>query len=88
MIEIKISGAFYARLQQLAMFNMQDKTMADVEKAVNLLKENKFEDPWSYNYATILILLSTIESEATNQGKVIDKPIEELTKEVEEESNS
>ncbi len=70
------------------MFNMQDKTVSDVERAVNLLKENKFEDPWSYNYATLLVLLSTIENEALKQDKIIDKPVEELAPSTEEESNS
>jgi hypothetical protein len=74
-VEIKVSGAFYARLQQLAIHNMDGKTTEDVQKAMQLLQEGKFEDPWSYHYATIVVLLSTIENEAVKQNKVVEKEI-------------
>jgi len=78
-IDIKVSGAFYARVSQLALHLAADKTAADIKRAADLLNEGKFEDPWSYHYGTILALLSTIERGAIEQNKVEDR--EENTEE-------
>lgn len=72
-VDIKVSGAFYARVSQLALHLAADKTAADIKRAADLLNEGKFEDPWAYHYGTILALLSTIEREAVAQNKVEDK---------------
>lgn len=74
-VSIKVSGAFYARLTQLALHLAEGKTGEDMQKAAALLTEGKFEDVWSYHYGTLLVLLSTIEKEALEQNAVEEKDI-------------
>jgi hypothetical protein len=76
-VEVKVSGAFYARLQQLLLSQSEGKSPEDIKKAVDAANEGVFVDAWSYHYATLLIIVSSVEQAFIEQNKTIEKEITE-----------
>jgi len=77
-IDIKISGAFYMRIQNLFFDLISKLSEEDQKTLLEKVKEGAKDitDPAMYNAVTVLIIMNEIEYQANEQGKVKDQEIE------------
>lgn len=76
-VDLKISGAYYARIQDLLLYITTISDKEAILKASENLK-NKVEPTniLEYNLETLLILISEIELQAKEQGKFDQQEID------------
>lgn len=78
-IDIKVNGSFYARVQALMFYLLEGKEPQFITEVFDKIKENKIDDPYVAHLQTIVVLMREIEEEAKKQNKITDKDIEEST---------
>ena len=74
LIDIQISGAFYADLQQQLFILLQQKESEGAEKVNKRLKELETEQPkdfWEFQVTTLLAILYATENAAKKQGHIV-----------------
>lgn len=69
-IDIKISGGFYARLHQLLQQMASTMSPEDFQKEIQKIKDGKATDAASYHLETIIVLIKEVEDAAKEQGKI------------------
>jgi len=81
MITIEISGAYFARLQQLTLHFSKTKAPDEFAKIVEELKTREPKDEFEYHFITLLSLNHEIEVKAREQKKTVMKDVsDELSK--------
>jgi len=77
LVDLKISGAYYARIQDLLLYITTTGDKETIIKASENLK-NKVEptNALEYNLETLLILINEIELQAKEQGKFDQQEID------------
>jgi hypothetical protein len=76
LIEIKVSGGFYARLHQMIQEMASTMSAQDFQKEVQKVAEGKTDTTFSYHLETILVLVHEIETAAKEQGKISKQDVE------------
>jgi hypothetical protein len=79
MIDAKISGAFYMRLQNLLFFLLSQKDEKSVTEALSKLDPTKpveTGDGYVQALETVLVLITSLEENAKTQGLVSKEQIE------------
>jgi len=77
-IDIKISGAFYMRIQNLFFELISKLSEEDQKILLEKVREGAKDitEPAMYNALTVLIIMNEIEYQANEQGKVKDQEVE------------
>lgn len=75
-VKIDIGGGFAARVQELTVHYMAQKTPEESAKLMDELKTREPKDEYEYHMMTLLVLLHEIESEAQKQGILEDMEID------------
>jgi hypothetical protein len=78
LVSVEVSGAYYARVQQLLMYIFKDKAADEVSKCMEELKSREPKDIFEYQVITILSLMYEIEVKAREQKKTVVKDLDEL----------
>lgn len=69
-VDIKVSGAFYARLQQLVIHWTSLKTQEELKIALNnISKESGPTNEYEYHLFTLVSIIGALEEEADKQNK-------------------
>lgn len=76
LISIKVSGAYFRRVQNLLFHWMGQKSPEEITKIVEHLKTNEPSDEYSYHFLTILMLVQEVEKQAGEQNLVKDFEID------------
>lgn len=76
-IDIKVNGSFYQRVQALMFYLLENKEPAFIEEVFNKIKENKIDDAYVAHLQTVVVLMREIEEEAKKQEKITEKEIDE-----------
>lgn len=76
-IDIKVNGSFYARIQALMFYLLEDKEPQYVTEVFEKIKNNNIDDVYVAHLQTIVVLMREIEEQAKKQDKITDKDIEE-----------
>jgi hypothetical protein len=75
-IKIEVSGGFTARLQELAVYHLSQKTPEEVNEIIEKIKTKEPENEYEYHLLTLLVLIHEIESESKKQGILKDMEVE------------
>ena len=75
-INVEISGGYYARLHQLLQSMMASVTPEQFSKALESIKAGSPTDPFAYHLETILTLINGVEAAAKEQGLISIADIE------------
>lgn len=77
-VDIKISGAFYMRIQNLFFELISKLSEEDQKILLEKVREGAKDitEPAMYNALTVLIIMNEIEYQANEQGKVKDQEVE------------
>lgn len=76
-IDIKVNGSFYARIQALMFYLLEDKEPQYITEVFEKIKNNTIDDAYVAHLQTIVVLMREIEEQAKNQDKITEKDIEE-----------
>lgn len=76
-IDIKVNGSFYARIQALMFYLLEDKEPQYITEVFEKIKNNTIDDVYVAHLQTIVVLMREIEEQAKNQDKITEKDIEE-----------
>jgi len=76
-IDIKVNGSFYARIQALMFYLLEDKEPQYITEVFDKIKNNTIDDVYVAHLQTIVVLMREIEEQAKNQDKITEKDIEE-----------
>jgi hypothetical protein len=76
LIDIKVSGAYFHRVQDFLFYWMNQKPSEEVAKIIENLKTNQPTDEYSYHLLTIIMLVQEIEKQANEQNLIKDFEIE------------
>lgn len=76
-IDIKVNGSFYARVQALMFYLLEDKEPQYITEVFEKIKNNTIDDAYVAHLQTIVVLMREIEEQAKNQDKITEKDIEE-----------
>lgn len=76
-IDIKVNGSFYARIQALMFYLLEDKEPQYITEVFEKIKNNNIDDVYVAHLQTIVVLMREIEEQAKNQDKITEKDIEE-----------
>lgn len=81
--EVKISGAFMQRIQNIYFGYIKRVGVDNVNKIIPLLHDNKLHEledeelrADAYDIETLLILIKTIESEFNNKDLIVDQEVD------------
>lgn len=69
-IDLKINGGMYSRLQDLLLHYSQQKPLEEFTKILQAVKNKESTDTYSYHLETLLVLINGIEEAASAQGKI------------------
>lgn len=69
-IEIKMSGAFFARIQQLVVNYSSQKTPEEFKQALENLKSGEPKNEFEYHLLTLMVLMTDFEARAKEQDKI------------------
>ena len=76
-IDIKVNGSFYARIQALMFYLLEGKEPQFITEVFEKIKNNNIDDAYVAHLQTIVVLMREIEEEAKKQNKITEKDIEE-----------
>ena len=76
-IDIKVNGSFYARIQALMFYLLEDKEPQYITEVFEKIKNNNIDDVYVAHLQTVVVLMREIEEQAKNQDKITEKDIEE-----------
>jgi hypothetical protein len=76
LIDIKVSGGFYARLHQLMQELASTVTPEEFQKVMQKVAAGKAETNLEYHLETLSVLIAEIEKEAKSQGKITMEEVE------------
>lgn len=76
-IDIKVNGSFYARVQALMFYLLEGKEPEYITEVFDKIKNNNIDDAYVAHLQTIVVLMREIEEQAKQQDKITDKDIEE-----------
>jgi len=75
LVDIQISGAFYADLQQQLFILLQQKEGEGIEKVNQRIKELETRQPndfWEFQITTLMAILYATENAAKKQGHIVE----------------
>ena len=76
-VQITVGGAFYQRLNKLALEFGDNKTKEELTKALADIKKNNTEgNSFAFNFETLLILLKDVETAFKEAGHTVEQDIE------------
>ena len=75
-VDFKVSGAFYARIQNLFFNLSSEKSKEDYTACIKNISSNNITTNYEYDIQTLLILITEIESKAKEQGKMLMQEID------------
>jgi len=75
-VDFKVSGAFYSRLQDLFFNLASQKSKEEYLTCIKNISAKNVSTNYEYDVQTLLILISEIESKAKEQGKMLMQEIE------------
>jgi hypothetical protein len=88
LIDIKISGAFYARIRDILVYLASTADKEIVLKATeNLKNDSAPSNPFEYNLETVMILIHEIENMAKEQNALTEQEVD-FPDEDEDDSNT
>lgn len=76
-IDIKVNGSFYARIQALMFYLLEGKEPQFITEVFEKIKNNNIDDAYVAHLQTIVVLMREIEEEAKKQDKITEKDVEE-----------
>jgi len=76
-IDIKVNGSFYARVQALMFWMLEGKEPEYITEVFNKISENNIDDAYVAHLQTVVVLMREIEEQAKNQNKLTDKEVED-----------
>ncbi len=81
---INVGTGFLSSLQKLLMFILENKTEEEINNYTNELSLHKsmtdqFSETWMDHLKVVSVLISTIEKQMIDEGKIEEKEIEDLT---------
>lgn len=76
-IDIKVNGSFYARVQALMFYLLDGKDPEFVTEVFEKIKNNEIDDPYVAHLQSVVVLMREIEEQAKKQDKITEKDIEE-----------
>lgn len=76
-IDIRVNGSFYARIQALMFYLLEGKEPQYITEVFEKIKNNTIDDAYVAHLQTIVVLMREIEEQAKNQDKITEKDIEE-----------
>lgn len=76
-IDIRVNGSFYARIQALMFYLLEDKEPQYITEVFEKIKNNTIDDAYVAHLQTVVVLMREIEEEAKKQNKITEKDIEE-----------
>lgn len=76
-IDIKVNGSFYARIQALMFYLLEGKEPQFITEVFEKIKNNNIDDAYVAHLQTIVVLMREIEEEAKKQDKITEKDTEE-----------
>lgn len=87
-IPIEIGAGFYARLQQLLAFMVEDKTEEQIKEMQQALNSNAVNvDSWHYHYNTTLSLCQALDKQAQELKLTVTVPMDSLFSQVDDQAN-
>jgi hypothetical protein len=76
-IDIRVNGSFYARIQALMFYLLEDKEPQYITEVFEKIKNNTIDDAYVAHLQTVVVLMREIEEQAKKQDKITEKDIEE-----------
>jgi hypothetical protein len=76
-IDIKVNGSFYARIQALMFYLLEDKEPQYITEVFEKIKNNTIDDAYVAHLQTVVVLMREIEEQAKKQDKITEKDVEE-----------
>ena len=76
-IDIKVNGSFYARIQALMFYLLEDKEPQYITEVFEKIKNNNIDDAYVAHLQTVGVLMREIEEQAKKQDKITEKDVEE-----------
>lgn len=76
-IDIKVNGSFYARVQALMFYLLDGKDPEFVTEVFEKIKNNEIDDPYVAHLQSVVVLMREIEEQAKKQDKITEKDVEE-----------
>lgn len=87
-IPIEIGAGFYARLQHLLAFMVQDRTEEEIKEMQEALNSNVIKpDSWHYHYNTMLSMCQALDKQAQDLKLTVSVPIDNLISQMETQAN-
>jgi ketol-acid reductoisomerase len=81
LIPVTIGTGFYARLREVLMSTLQDRTPEEIQEANTQIETGSITQEWVRNYETMVVLCKEIERQASEHGMTYTS---DLTTEVEQ----
>lgn len=78
-IDIKVNGSFYARIQALMFYLLEGKEPQFITEVFEKIKDNQIDDAYVAHLQTVVVLMREIEEQAKQQDKITEKDVEEST---------
>jgi len=75
-IDIKVNGSFYQRVQALMFYLLEDKEPQYITEVFDKIKNNTIDDAYVAHLQTVVVLMREIEQEAEKQNKITPKDID------------
>lgn len=76
-IDIKVNGSFYARIQALMFYLLDGKEPQFITEVFEKIKNNQIDDEYVAHLQTVVVLMREIEEQAKQQDKITDKEIDD-----------
>lgn len=92
LIPVKIGTGFYARLREVLLFTLENKTQEEILDANKQIESGNITEDWIRHYETLVVLCKEIEKQASENGMTyfsdLETEMEQLVNEAEEPSES
>lgn len=75
-IDIKVNGSFYQRVQALMFYLLEDKEPQYITEVFDKIKNNTIDDAYVAHLQTVVVLMREIEQEAEKQNKITTTDID------------
>ncbi len=87
-IPIEIGAGFYARLQHLLAFMVQEKTEEEIKEMQEALSSKVIAPgSWHYHYDTMLSMCQALDKQAQDLKLTVSVPIDSLISQMENQAN-
>lgn len=91
-IPVVIGTGFYARLREVLMFTLQNRTQEEILEANTQIETSSITQDWIRHYETMVVLCKEIERQATQNGMTytsdLSSEVEQLVNEAEASETS